>query len=157
MFSDVAGWVWMWCQTQTHCRFAVLIEPQHSFLPTDRCCCYYGQTLITEHAYKAGAVYCWAHPALTCTIADSRSADQIFDSAAGPVWADQRLRMTCYPQRSGVLKERKRRRCKGGEHLETDRIADTEPWVNFSLPLTLSFGEKKHFHKASHLRIHFNF
>lgn len=31
---------------------------------------------------------------------------------------------------------------RGWEHLETDRITDrrAEPWVNFSPPLTLSFG-----------------
>lgn len=109
---------------------------------------------MTEHTYKAWGVYCSAHPAtylLACTITHSCSAGQMFcsvfccDSAAGPVWGDQRLQITSYPQRSGVLKEWRRRGWERGVHLETDRITDwhTAPWVNFSLLLTLSFGGKK--------------
>lgn len=91
-----------------------------------------------------------AHPAhiswCAASIRTVRGSVFCCDSVCG----DQRLQMTSCPQR------------RWWGHLEPDRITDwcTEPWVNFSPPLTLSFrGKKKkeNFHKERHLRTHFHF
>lgn len=99
---------------------------------THLCCCLQERTKITEHAHKAGGCflpnthtsYLLHHHSQTVLIRLFSSMVFFFgcDSAAGPVW-DQ----------------------KEGGHLETDRITDwhTASWVNFSLPLTLSFRKKR--------------